>query len=118
MTERMKRCYSEEEAFLDEFQMVAYEAAALMGEDWHPSPSCNDNLRKQTKYFLSTGELSSLVFDSAAVYHDENGFSSAKIALKSSKRLVTVRVRQVDGKLVAEKLLDELAPNDFSGPDG
>ena len=107
MTESMKECYSEEEAFLAKFQMVAYEAGALMGEDWHPSPSCDANLRKQTKYLLSTGELSSLVFDSAAVFHDNHGFSSAQITLKSSKRVVTVRVGRVDGKLVAEKLLDK-----------
>ena len=107
MTEFMKRYYSKEEEFLDEFHMVAYEAAHLMGDDWHPAPSCNDNMRKQTKYFLSTGELVNLVFDGAAVYHDENGFSSAQITLKSSKRVVTVRVRQVDGKLAAEKLLDK-----------
>jgi hypothetical protein len=108
MTESRKRYYTKEEEFLDEFHMVAYAAAELMGEDWHPAPSCNDNMRKQTKYFLSTGELTSLVFDSAAVYHDDSGFSSAQITLKSSKRLVTVRVRRMDGKLVAEKLLDKL----------
>ena len=108
MREFLKRQYTKDEEFLDEFQMVAYEAAQLMGDDWHPAPSCDDSMRKQTKYFLSTGELGSLVFDSAAVYHDENGFSSAQIILKSSKRVVNVRVKQVDGKLVAQKLLDKL----------
>jgi hypothetical protein len=108
MTEFLKRHYLKEEEFLDEFHMAAYAAAKLMGEDWHPTPSCNDNMRKQTKYFLDSGQQVNLVFDGASVYHDANGFSSAQIILKSSKRLVTARVRQVDGELVAEKLLDKL----------
>ncbi len=111
MTEYMKRYYTKEEEFLDQFHMVAYTAADLMGDDWHPAPSCNDSMRKQTAYFLSTGELTSLVFDGAAVYHDENGFSSAQVFLKSSNRVVTVRVREVDGKWVAEKLLDKPVTN-------
>ena len=108
MTEFMKRHFSDEEAFLREFHLEAYAAAELMGADWHPEPSCNENMRKQTNDFLTTGELISLVFDSAVVLHDNNGFSSATIFLKSPKRVVNVRVRRVDGKPVAEKLLDKL----------
>src|SRR6267378_4309256 len=107
MREVMKRYYTKEEEFLEEFHMVAYAAADLMGDDWHPSHSCNDNVRKQVNYFRSTGELASLVFDGAAVDHDKHGFSSAQVVLKSLKRVVPIRVRQVDGKLVAEKLSDK-----------
>ena len=110
MAEHLKRHFTREEEFLDGYESVAYKAAELLGDDWHPNPLCTDNDRQQRDYFLKIGELYSVTFDSAAAYHDENGFSSVQITLKSSKRVVTVRVRRVKGSLVAEKILDKLAP--------
>ena len=106
MGEYCKRHYLKEEEFLDEFYNAASIAARLLGEEWEPNPECNDSVRKNQQYFLSTGELNALVFNSASVYHDEKGFSSMQIVLRSSKRLVTVQVRKSNGELIAEKIVD------------
>ena len=107
MAEYWKGSYLKEEEFLDEFFNVADKAAQLLNGDWKPNSACTDKARHNRDYFLSTGELYQLTFDSAAVYHDENGFSSVQIILKSSKRIVNVRVRKVNGSLIAEKILDK-----------
>ena len=107
MSEYMKQMYFKEEEFLDEFFNVANKAAQLLNGDWEPNSACTDKTRHNRDYFLSTGELNQLTFDSAAVYYDENGFSSVQIILKSSKRIVNVRVRKVNGSLIAEKILDK-----------
>lgn len=91
---------------MGEFYDVASIAARLIGEEWEPNPECSDSVRKNQQYFLSTGELNALVFESASVYHDEKGFSSVQIGLRSSKRLVTVQVRESNGELIAEKIID------------
>jgi hypothetical protein len=90
MAECMKRFYTKEEEFLDEFGMLVGAALRVLGDDWRPDFHCDDDTRRNRKYFLKTGELSQLLFDGAAVYHDENGFSSTQIVLKSSKRLAHV----------------------------
>ncbi|MGH9891007.1 MAG: hypothetical protein ACREA0_03290 [bacterium] len=89
----MHRNYTREEDFLAEFYNLAPAAAAAVGDEWYPKPDCDDAQRKQQQYFLSTGELTRLVFVSASSYHDSEGFSSVAIVLRSCKRLVTVRVR-------------------------
>lgn len=106
MPEYLKRIYSKEEEFLEEFHGVASEAARLLGGDWVPNPACSDKARHNRDDFLQRGELDMLTFDFAAVYHDENGFSSVQITLNSSNRTVNIRVRKVNGSLVAEKILD------------
>lgn len=107
MSEYWKGSYLKEEEFLEEFSGAAWEAARVLKGDWKPNSACTDKTRHNRDYFLSTGELNQLTFDSAAVYHDENGFSSVQIILKSSKRTVNVRVRKVNGSLIAEKILDK-----------
>ena len=106
MSEYWKRSYSKEEEFLDEFFGVASEAARLLEGDWVPNPACNDKVRHNRDYFLPRGEFDVLMFDSAYVFHDENGFSSVQIELRSSKRIVNIRVRKVNGSYIAEKTLD------------
>jgi len=111
MNEDMKEYYQNEEEFLDEFSDFAREAAKLLNDEWQPNAACTDRARKNRDYFFSRGELYSLTFYGAAVYHDKNGFSSVQIVLKSSTRTVTVRVKRKDGNLIAEKIVDKKAQN-------
>ena len=106
MSEYMKRYYTKEEDFLDEFGTLVGAALSVLGDEWQPDSQCDDDTRHNQEYFLKTGELTNLVFDGAAVFHDENGFSSTQIVLKSSKRLVNIRVKRAGNKLVAEKIID------------
>jgi hypothetical protein len=107
-TEYLHRNYLREEEFLDEFYESASAARSLLQGEWTPDPGCNDAVRKNRDYFFSSGELTQLVFDAAAVFHTANGrFSSVQISLRSAKRQVTVRVRaEADGTLTAEKIVD------------
>lgn len=106
MEEHFKRLYVKEEEFLDEFGGTASVVVTLLNGEWQPNSAANDAVRHNSEYLLSTGELEELVYDSAAVYHDDKGFSSVQITLKSSHRLVNVRVRSKDGGLVGEKIID------------
>jgi hypothetical protein len=114
LDEHHVRYYTREEEFLDHFHMVAWEAQKLLGEDWHPESNCDDKIRKSREYFLKTGQLNGLVFDGAAIYHSSDGFfSSAQIILKSSTRVVNLRVRKLnDNKFAAEKILDKAVEED------
>ena len=103
----MKRYYRKEEEFLDEFQGIGCAAARLLGNEWEPNFHCDDDVRRNQEYLRSSRELSGLVFDGAAVYHDQRGFSSAQIVLKSCDRIVTVAVKNVEGELMAEKVVDK-----------
>lgn len=105
MTEYLKRHYDKEEEFLEEFYDAASAAGKILDEEWQPNPHCDDNVRKNQSHFLSTGELNTLVFDSASVFHDTDGFSFAQIHMKSSTRIVNIRIKNIDGKLVGEKLI-------------
>jgi len=107
MEEHLNKVYSKEEEFLDEFGNVASVTVRTLNGEWQPNYGANDSVRRNQEYFLSTGEIKDLVFDSACVYHDNNGFSSAQITLKSSHRLVNVLVRLVNGELVGEKIVDK-----------
>ena len=102
----LKRAYSKDEEFLEEYSDVASVAARFLDGGWSPNDECNDAMRQQQKYFVSTGELGQLVFDSAAVYHNAGVFSSVQIVLRSSSRVVTVQVKEIGQDLVAEKLVD------------
>lgn len=107
MPEHLTKLYRREEEFLDDFSGCAYAAAKLLGDDWAPNSQASDDTRKTEAYFLKSGELYDLTFDSAAVYHDENQrFSSVQIALTSSKRQVTVRVANGETELTATKTVD------------
>jgi hypothetical protein len=105
--ESFRRAYYEEESFVDEFHMVAWEATkALAPGEWNPDSGCNDNSRKQRDYFMKTGELGQLCFMTAEIFDTADGFSSAKIFLESADRAVAICVRRLDGTLVAEKIGD------------
>lgn len=104
--ERLKKLYQKEEEFLDEYEQIVKVAVRVLKCKWEPNYHANDNTRKNQGNFLPTGEIEYLVFDSASVYHDNNGFSSAQIILKSAHRLINVRVRVVNSKLVGAKIVD------------
>ncbi len=108
MLKSRKRIYLKEEEFLEEFPDVARVVAGELDCGWRPNNVCDEAEKKNQNYLKSTGELSQVMFKSAAVYHGPDGlFSSVQIVLESSKRCVNVRVKMVGGKLVAEKILDK-----------
>ena len=85
-------------------------AGALEGA-WRPQYDCDDRARQQRAYFISTGELTWLVFDSAAVFENESGvFSSVQITVRTAKRIVTVRVAHHPDGATAEKIIDKAVP--------
>ena len=106
MSEYFRRLYSKEEEFVWDYRMLVPIAVEALNVDWQPNYDCNDGVRKNQEYFVTTGQLNQLVFNSAAVYHDDKGFSSVQISLKSSSRIVTVRVRREDNGYSAEKIID------------
>ena len=107
MDERMKRYYQKEEEFIEEFPSATEAVAKILKEEWEPDYDCDDETRRKRDYFLGSGELYSLVFDGAAVYEDQEGFSSAQVILKSSKRIVTVRVIKNNSDFEAEIIVDK-----------
>lgn len=111
MTEYLKRLYAREEQFLEEFSDCAVVASKILNGDWEPNFGCDDRTRNNQNYFLPLGQLRQLVFESAAVMYDGNSFSSVQVVLRSSKRIVTVRVVRVDTELIAEKIVDRLQEN-------
>ena len=107
--EFMWRYHTKEEEFLDEYGSEAIAASKFLGDDWSPDLHCDDRARHNRAYFLSSGEAVALSFNGAAVFREGQAFWSVQIVLRSSKREVTVRVREVeDGKLAAEKIVDRL----------
>lgn len=111
MAEIMKRYYNKEEEFLDEFPSIANEAAKLLEGEWQPDYDCDDALRRTRGYSLSMGQMHLLIFDGAAIYHDQNRFSSAQVVLKSSNRTVTVRVVKTNDGFASEKIVDKNTQN-------
>lgn len=105
--EILKKYYTREEEFLEEFGDVASQAAKVLNNEWQPNYCANDSSRTNLNYFFSTGELNFLDFDSAAVYFDNEGFSSAQIVLKTSQRVVNVKVRKIGNEYVGEKIVDK-----------
>ena len=104
MADQMKRYYQKEEEFLEEFPSIVNVVTDLLGDDWQPDPDCDYIVRKHRSYFQSRGELHELVFNGASVYHDQEGFSSIQVILKSSQRVVTVLVRNSENGFIAEKI--------------
>ena len=106
MSEFRKENVLKEEKFLDDYPGVAEAASKFLQGVWEPNYSCDDRVRHNQTYFLESGELRDLVFDMAAVYHDQDGLSSVQIVLKSSTSVVTVRVSRTDDGYSAEKIVD------------
>jgi hypothetical protein len=107
MNEYRKDSYLKEEEFLEDFFDAAIAASKLLAEEWKPNIHCNDSVSKSQQYFLSTDESNTLIFDSAFVFHDTKGFSSVQIILKSSNRIVNIRIKRDKNKLIGEKLIDK-----------
>ncbi len=107
MSEYPKRVCHKEEEFLDAYSMAAEPVSRLLSGDWKPNYWCNDKIRLNTKQSLSKGELQTLTFDSATVYHDKKSFCSAEIVLQSSVRTVTVRIKKTNGDLIAEEISEQ-----------
>ena len=107
MPEYLKRVYHKEEQFLDTCSAVAEATFRLLGGNWKPNYWCNDKTRLDTKRSLLKGELQTLTFDSASVYHDKNGFSYAEIVLQCCARIITVRIKKTNGDLIAEKIAEQ-----------
>lgn len=93
MAETMVRHYIKEEEFLDHFPGAGPAVSKAVNGDYKPHYDCSDKARANTNYFLESGQLMSLSFDCAFIYHEAGCFSSAQVVLKSSKRVVTVRIR-------------------------
>ncbi len=107
MVEQMKRYYQKEEEFIEEFLDVTDAVTKILKDEWEPDYECDDETRRKRDYFLRSGELYSLVFDGAAVYDDENGFSSVQVILQSLKRVVTIRVAKINNGFEAEIIVDK-----------
>ena len=106
----LRQAYLKEEEFLADFSDVAYAAAKLLRGEWQPDASCDDDTRELRDAILKTGKLDDLTFRSAIVYGDaDRSFSSAHVTLKSSHRVVNVRVRKMDGDFMADTILDRPA---------
>lgn len=112
MREQLKQYYAKEEEFLDRFETAALIAARSLKGAWSPEYRCDDTIRRNRASLLASRELHYLTFAGAAVYHDDAGFSSVQIVLRSATRSVNVRVRKVDQRFVAETLADKLLPPD------
>jgi hypothetical protein len=106
MPKHRRRFYTREEDFLYACRDAAYKAAEFLDGSWHPNPSCDAKVRKQTEQLFAHGELKALIFDCAFIEEDEHNSWSVQIHLKSSARKVVVRVQQLDDSLIADKFVD------------
>lgn len=95
--ETVFKIFYKEEEFLDEYGELVSSAVSLLNQEWRPNYEANNETRRTERYFLSSGEMTQLVFEMAIVHHNKNGFSSIEVLLKSSARIVNVRIERVDG---------------------
>jgi hypothetical protein len=111
MDEILHRNFRREEEFVEKFRSSAWKASQLLDGAWKPQSNCDDTERNQCKHRLLIGKQSHLVFKSATVYHDpgNRAFTSARIFLESSSRIVEVRVKKEHDRLVARTILDRVA---------
>jgi hypothetical protein len=100
------RNYLKEEQFLDEFYNWAAAAASAVGNEWRPNADCDDEARKQSAYFLKTGDMTWLTFSSASVHRPPNGDAYAQIVLESSNRIITIWVSSPERMPIAKILVD------------
>jgi hypothetical protein len=107
MPEVLMHYFVKEEEFLERYEVAATVAAWFLKGAWSPNYRCSDAVRLRREASKSAGTLETLVFSGGAVYYGADGFSSVQIALRSSIRSVNVRVKKVNGELVAEKLADK-----------
>ena len=110
--ERLVRYFNKEEQFLEEFDSGGVISAILGVIDrdaWRPEYDANDETRRKNEYTLKEGFFpDTFFFDGAALYHQGGQFSSVQVILKSSKRVVTIRVsRDENNELNAQKIVDK-----------
>jgi hypothetical protein len=107
--EYVRLLYRKEEDFLEQFlgtvEALLPVLAAEHGADWRPNYACDDRQRWAQQLRLNAGQLDELTFDEAAI-HGCSGFSSLQLHLRSSRRLLIVRVRWVGSEMVVETRLN------------
>ena len=101
------RNYLKEEEFLDEFYDWDAAAAAAVNNQWRPNTDCDDAARKQSQYFLKSGEMTWLSFASASVHRPPDEDPYAQILLESSSRVVTIWISSPNRKIITKTQVDK-----------
>ena len=97
--------YLKEEEFVEDYYAFAASAASAVKNSWHPNPACNDEMRRNQKYFMESGELEQLDFNCASLIEKE-GSLRIQIVLESSHRIVNVKVSKNSKIVDAEIIVD------------
>jgi hypothetical protein len=101
------RLYRKEEQFLEDFYETVDALLPLLPGRRQPNFRCNDLERWRRQLQLRTGHLDALTFDEAVIFNDRRDqFSSLHLHLRSSSRLLVVRVQWVR-EMVVDVLLDQ-----------
>lgn len=104
----LRRSYTREEEFLAEFEaggIISAAVAALAPDEWHPNDACDDRTRQQQDYNRKAGTPAGLTFEGAAVYHTpDKVFSSVVIVVGDSHRTISVKVSEIDGQMIGERI--------------
>jgi hypothetical protein len=103
------RLYRKEEEFLEDWYLAVDELLPRLGAEWRPNFRCNDLERHARRLRLHAGQLDALTFDEAVIFHDKGQFASLHLHLRSSARLLIVRLTWAPG-MVVETLLDCCGP--------
>ena len=106
MDEYVAGMYLREEEFLEVFYGTVEAVLPQLGCDWRPNFQCDDAARWRRDRQLREGSLEALTFDSAVIFHGKEGFSSIRLYLRSSARLIVLRLRWSDDGLRVESLHD------------
>jgi hypothetical protein len=104
MDEHVHRQYLKEEEFLEMYYGLVDAVLPQIDEVWQPNYGCNDQARQHRDLLLATDRLAQLTFDSAVIFHGRQGLSSIRLYLRSSARLLIVRIKWVEGETRVEVL--------------
>src|SRR5687768_10995422 len=96
----VKRMYLHEEDFLEEWYATVEAVLQHLPHAWQPNFQCDDRARAERDQLLARGQLATLTFDSAVIFYDKDVFSSIQLYLRSSARLVIVRVRWAGAEMM------------------
>jgi hypothetical protein len=97
--------YLREEDFVEEWAGTVEAVLPHLG-GWRPNYNCNDQIREARRLALVKGEQTELVFDEAAISNGRQGLAAIDIHLRSSTRLLIVRLRWEEGLMIVETRLD------------